>query len=86
MGSHETQGEKTLATKLDLIVYMEKIIASLAFTLTLSYECMNTHTHTHAHRLEDANKNSGSSKLHGGSYASSDALLLSCQLLVTEDS
>lgn len=53
--------------------------------LSLSSEHTHKHTYTCAGKA-DAKQNSGSSKLHRGSNASSDALLLSCQLMVTEHS
>lgn len=55
----------------------------------LSLSSEHTHKHTHTYTCAgkaDAKQNSGSSKLHRGSNASTDALLLSCQLMVTEHS
>lgn len=56
------------------------------FSLFINSQCMNTHTFTHTHthpHKEDARQHGGSSKLHRGNYASTDALLLRCQPMVT---
>lgn len=81
------EGKKTLAQAIEMnLVELENIIVFLS----LSCECMDTHArihaHTHTSRQRGCQPEQWLSKLHRGSYASADALLLSCQLMFTERS
>lgn len=66
-----------LGLELELVGSVGKYNCFSCFSLCQLW--MHEHTHT-----DDAKQHSGSSKLHRGNYASSDALLLCCQLMVTE--